>query len=288
MNNQNITEFVESTGLTIPPVEQFWKLGDLTGLRQDKSGRFYRANYERGILLYVLVATHKPKTVLEFGTGRGYGAICMAWAMEDFGIPGKIFTIDMLPEEEEFEWAVDWGEGPTVEHLSRSQVWPQAAPGTWLDRIEPLTGRTSNVMKRWNGPKIEMGFIDGGHDFDSVRHDFYTLLDVSADRFGVLFDDYAPRPGFGVQQLIDDEVAPHFETNLIYTDRRWDGGERRQLEDPDYGMIWIDSATLQSSLTDAYPVDERNRAISSYRQKQVWAALRRAGGRFVRRILKSK
>ncbi len=85
-----VKEFVETLEVEIPPVESFWKLGDATALRQRADGSFFRANYERGILLYALVAKQRPTCVLEFGTGRGYGCLCMAWAMCDYGIRGLI------------------------------------------------------------------------------------------------------------------------------------------------------------------------------------------------------
>lgn len=43
-----------------------------------------------------------------------------------------------------------------------------------------------------------MTFIDGGHGYETVRHNFYSTLEVATDRFGILFDDYAPVPGFGI------------------------------------------------------------------------------------------
>ena len=131
MRRSDVKEFVESLGVQLPPIERFGKLGDLTALRRDEKGRFYRANYERGILLYALVAKYRPQAVLEFGTGRGYGCLCMAWAMEDHSIPGRIFTIDMVPQDEAFEWPIDYGDGPRVEWLARSQVWSQAVSAAW-------------------------------------------------------------------------------------------------------------------------------------------------------------
>ena len=279
-----VASFIESTGCVIPPVEEFWRLGDLTGLRQDSTGRFYRANYERGLLLYALVATHRPLTFLEFGTGRGYGALCVSWAMEDHNIPGRIYTIDMVPQDQPFDWAIDWGDGPRVERLSRSHVWAKAAPEALVERIVTITGRSSKVMERWSNPPVDMAFIDGGHDYHAVRHDFYSLLNVASTRFGVLFDDYTPDHGFGVPQLIDEEVSTNFDATLIHSDRRWPGGELSELEDPGYGMVWIDSETSRSPIDEAFPIDMRDRMRRQYRRRDRWASVRRFLGRTRRRI----
>ena len=283
MRRYDVKEFVERLGVQLPPIERFWKLGDLTALRQDKDGRFYRANYERGMLLYVLVARYRPCAILEFGTGRGYGCLCMAWAMEDHNIRGRVYTIDMTPPDEAFEWAIDWGDGPRVERLARNQVWPKAAPPAWLGRIEELTGLSGHVMSRWRGPRVELAFIDAGHSYNAVRHDFYSVLDVAADRFGILFDDYAPKPGFGVQCLIDEEVAPYFEAELIYTDRRWPGGERAGLNDPEYGMVWVHSDSLRMLVAEAHPPEARQGLLRRYRRGERWTAMRYRLGRLLRR-----
>jgi len=276
MKRIDVEPFVDSLGISIPPVERFWNLGDLTALRQDKTGRFYRANYERGILLYALVAQYQPKTVLEFGTGRGYGCLCMAWSMEDHNIPGRIYTIDLTPADQRFTWAIDWGDGigPKVETLSRNDVWHKAAPASWLGHINVLTGLSSQVMRACQLPKIDFAFIDGGHGYEAVRHDFYSVLNGAADCFGILFDDYAPMPDFGIQKLIDKEVAPHFDATLVYTDRRWTGGARTMVADPEYGMVWVHSNTLRQPLANTYPLSSRSNFLGAYRTMEMASRLR--------------
>ena len=274
MKTIDVTQKIMGLKTDLPPVDRFWKLGDLTALRQSSDGRFYRANYERGILLYALVAKYRPRTVLEFGTGRGYGCMCIAWAMEDNDIPGQVYTIDAIPPDRSFKWPIDWGDGPTIDHLSRNQVWPHAAPSAWLSRIQQLTGFSGPVMRRWKGPHIDMAFIDAGHGYEAVRHDFYSTLSVAADPFGILFDDYIIRPGFGVHTLIDEEVAPHFETELIYTDRRWADGEREHIERPEYGMVWIQNKDMQSSIEEIYPPETRQQILRRYYLREYVTILR--------------
>lgn len=281
MRSSDVVAFVGRLGQVLPPVEEFFRLGDLTGLRRDESGRFYRANYERGILLYALVAAYRPRTLLEFGTGRGYGCLCAARAMADQGIDGRVFTIDMVGDDEAFEWPIDEGAGPRVARLCRSEVWARAVPAEWRRRIEPLRGRTGQVMRRWPGPPVECAFIDAGHGYASVRHDFYSLLGVAAERFGILFDDYAPTLGFGVQQLVDEEVAEAFGAELVYTDRRWPGGERAGLADPVYGMVWAHSDGMPRPLAEACPSGERDRFLRAYRRREAWPALKRRARVFV-------
>lgn len=285
MKAREIVDFVNCLDFPLPEAERFWKLGDATALRVDENGRYYRANYERGILLYALVAKYRPRAILEFGTGRGYGSLCMAWAMEDFKIAGRIYTIDFMSPDEVFEWPINWGEGPRVERLSRSQVWPKAAPITRLNRIEELTGFSGQAMNHWHGPKIELAFIDAGHNYNAVRHDFYSVLNVAADHFGILFDDYNPKAEFGVQHLIDKEVAPNFDAQLIYTDRRWPGGERAALVNPEYGMVWIQNDSLHKATGKVYPFKQTRNFLYWYRQREKLSALWHKLKKLLKKIL---
>lgn len=279
MKSIDIAPYVQSLGIRLPPIDRFWTLGDLTGLRRDAEGRFYRANYERGILMYALVAKCRPSTVLEFGTGRGYGCLCMAWAMKDYNIDGQIYTVDMTAPHQGFTWEIDWGlgAGARVENLARAIVWPKAAPAGWLTHIEELTGFAGQVMKRYQGPKVDLAFIDGGHGYEAVRHDYYSTLEVASKNLSILFDDYAPVPGFGVQKLIDEEVTPHFDATLVFTDRRWPGGERASIAHPEYGMVWARDLTQLTMSRDAH--QQRVRTLRAYRQKEKLMRVRRYLGK---------
>ena len=65
-------------------------LMEIFDFNEEKVGCFFRPNYERGILMYYLVRKLEIKSVLEIGFGRGYATFCMAKAMCDHGIDGKI------------------------------------------------------------------------------------------------------------------------------------------------------------------------------------------------------
>ena len=103
MKEIDANSFIKSLEVDIPSYDQFSELGDLTSLHVDTQGQFHRLNYERGMILYAIIAKYKPKAVLEFGTGRGYGCLCMAWAMHNFDILGKIFTIDSQPQNKKIK-----------------------------------------------------------------------------------------------------------------------------------------------------------------------------------------
>ena len=93
MQITDIESFIKSLEITVPDDKEFLKLSKSTPMNPE--GKITQLlNYERGILLYALIAKYKPQNVLEIGTAKGYSTLCMAWAMHDHNIPGTIYTID--------------------------------------------------------------------------------------------------------------------------------------------------------------------------------------------------
>lgn len=203
---------------SLPPADSFAAVGDLTALRRRPTGEYVRTNYERGMLLYALVSAKRPRTVVEIGTGRGYGAMCAAWAMSDHGIDGRVYTIDVLGPQATIRWAIDRhdGSGPNVEMLSRRSAW-HGLPSDWTRRIIQLTGFATRVTASL-GDDIDLAFIDGDHSRAAVAADFAAVLGGCAQELTVLFDDYSTH--YGVKPFVDAELAPSFSIDLVRTDRQ--------------------------------------------------------------------
>ena len=54
-------------------------------------------------------------TILETGTARGYSSICMSKALNDRKQKGKIFTIDILPNNKKMYWnCIEDHKGKTI------------------------------------------------------------------------------------------------------------------------------------------------------------------------------
>ena len=244
MRRLNIPDKISELGVDMPALDTFHKMGDITALRHDADTGFYRSNYERGPLLYAIVAAHRPKVVLEFGTGRGYGSLCMARAMVDHGIDGQIYSVDSRTYSEEHPWPLDTGMGARIESLSWADVWPEHFPQDWLDRLQLQNGLSTDIMDNWRSsglPYPDLAFIDGGHDYLTVQFDYYSTLRVANSSLRILFDDYAGKPGFGVQKLVDEEASHHFTAEILLP------GNNTLLSNGGYnvvpteGMIFLDS-----------------------------------------------
>lgn len=191
--------------------DEFMQLAKITALRQAQDGTYYVRNWWRGPLLYALVSHHRPRSVLEFGTGRGYGALSMAKASIERGFECRIWTIDNISPATRQRWDIDEGKGPTTKSLTLDEIWEKSVSARMRERISCLTGDSYSVMREWKRrglPNIDLFFIDGGHDYRTVKHDFIAALRVANSGAAFLFDDYGKRKRYGIKKLIDYECIP--------------------------------------------------------------------------------
>ena len=266
MNSVKIDQFIDSLDVKIPPKEKFLELTHIFPISPQLNFAKQIPNYERGILLYSLIAKYKPKNVLEIGTAEGYSTLCMAWAMTDYNINGKIFTIDPKPFDVPVERNVTWEDNPKHDTvmLSRRELWNKFADNEWIKKIEVLTGFSGEVLqKNTELPKMDMGFIDGSHVYEAVLHDFYAFLEVASENFHLLFDDYVPNENDGVTKAIDEEVAPNFDITLIQTNAKEQRKESGESPDELY-ICWLDNKSLKKPLREIYPKSKSEQIINKY------------------------
>jgi len=187
------------------------------------AGCFFRPNYERGILMYYLTRKKEFKTVLEIGFGRGYAAFCMAKAMCDHGIEGKITTID-----------------PNFDENFLNQL-TKVFPKNWFDKLEFVRSTADAYFADNPEVKFDFIYIDGDHRYEAVKNDWNN----SKDRFNkaLLFDDYhlpsKRQKDIECSKVIDD--ISDYEKELIIMDRRIFFDDRRIADDQiDYGQVLIE------------------------------------------------
>ena len=266
LNSVKIEQFIDSLDVKTPPKEKFLELTHIFPISPQLNFAKQIPNYERGILLYSLIAKYKPKNVLEIGTAEGYSTLCMAWAMTDYNINGKIFTIDPKPFDVPVERNVTWEDNPKHDTvmLSRRELWNKFADKEWIKKIEVLTGFSGEVLqKNTELPKMDMGFIDGSHVYEAVVHDFYAFLEVASENFHLLFDDYVPNENDGVTKAIDEEVAPNFDITLIQTNAKEQRKESGESPD-ELCICWLDNESLKKPLREIYPKSKSEQIINKY------------------------
>jgi hypothetical protein len=234
MKQVNIRQKLESMGVNIDSIVlgDFDVIGEFTAKRQrsrgepnyNKFGAFFRANFERGLLIYYLVQQYQLTSMLEIGFGRGYSTFCAAKAFYDLGISGQIVSIDPAIDEKFLN--------------SLQQVFPQE----WFKYIK-FAKCTSQQALPAISDQFDLVYIDGDHSYEGTKFDWENSRE-KCSKF-VLFDDYhLPQkddPGIQCRQLIDsiDYQKEKFEEpELIKMDRMIFFDDRRYTEDQvDYGQV---------------------------------------------------
>ena len=262
MQITDIRSFIKSLEITVPDDKEFLRLSKSTPMYPENKEPDI-LNYERGILLYSLIAKYKPQNVLEIGTAKGYSTLCMAWAMHDYNIPGTIYTIDPTLDTK-FEIKID----DEINVLTTTQLWKKIVPYEWLSKIKPYAGYSGEIMDKHQFPKIDFAYIDGHHVFEAVEHDFYSFLNTSSNDFRILFDDYALSDG--VTKLIDNDVSENFDGVLIKTNTEKDFKEAGVDLNSKFGvyhaMCLFQQNSLKKPFQQAYSVHKINNVLKKYRK----------------------
>ena len=261
----HIEEFIEKLGVNVPDKDEFLRLSGIMPINPKRDENF-TLNFERGMLLYSLIAKFQPKTILEIGTAEGYSTLCMAWAMCDYNINGKIFTVDPKSHHEVIERKIriNKNDEPKQMFLSTAELWKKFALPEWIEKIEVITGFSGEILRTTNFPKIDFCYIDGSHVYEAVKQDFFMVLKLVSEKFRILFDDYIPNRNDGVTKVIDEEVISSFETTFIKSNTKKQWNELNQNTDDDLIMCFIDSDSLKKSLWETYDKDQINSFLNRY------------------------
>ena len=267
LDSIKINEFIGSLNVQIPSKEKFLQLNRVFPISEKTKIR--TINYERGILLYSLIAKYRPKNVLEIGTAEGYSVLCMAWAMTDYDIDGRIFTIDPKPFDVPTKRKITWEKNPKHESvmLSTKELWNKFVNKEWIKKIEVLTGSSGEILQKKTKefPKIDMGFIDGHHAYEAVIHDFHAFLKTASENFSLLFDDYRYHVDVNVSKAINEEIVPNFDVTLIETNEEQQRKEANQPAITDrLCMCWIESISLKKPLREIFPKSKSDKIINDY------------------------
>lgn len=231
MKKNHIKDKLEEMGVALDGISlgDFDYIGHFTAERERnhddpnylKYGAFYRANYERGILIYHLIRQHNLTSMLEIGFGRGYSTFCAARAFHDSGVKGRIVTVDPNIDEK-FLKALE-------------SVFPK----DWFSYIELVRGTSEIALPQIEG-KFDLVYIDGDHSYSGTKLDW----DLTKDRYEkfMLFDDYhlptKDDKGIECSKVIDEIDDPSKE--LIILDRRIFFDDRQFTDDQiDYGQVLL-------------------------------------------------
>jgi len=83
-----------------------------------------------------------------------------------------------------------------------------------------ITGNSNKVLKKIDMSKIDYVFLDGGHDYDTVKNDLNSCIEVVNKNGTILCDDYNLSYAPGVKKAIDEFVeSNNFKSEILHNSR---------------------------------------------------------------------
>ena len=177
-------------------------------------------NFNHGFLLQYYLSEYVKKNlekdtqinILEIGTARGYSSICMSKILHDYGINGKIFSIDILPLNKKIFWnsPSDIDGKKTISELLQK----------WSDLVSKyivfLKGYSRVVLKKFHIKRINFAFIDGSHQFEDVKNEIIYISKRQKKNDVIFFDDYNKKDFPGVVKAVEEiKINNIYQINLI-------------------------------------------------------------------------
>ncbi len=88
------------------------------------------------------------------------------------------------------------------------------------NNVSLIKGNSNIILKKIDMSKIDYVFLDGGHDYETVKNDLVCCREVIINGGTVLCDDYDLSYAPGVKKAIDEFVSINsFKCSIICNDR---------------------------------------------------------------------
>ncbi|MFT7615556.1 MAG: hypothetical protein ACI8Y7_000370 [Candidatus Woesearchaeota archaeon] len=161
-------------------------------------------NYVHGLLLYgaikEYVRTHPQVqyTIFETGTSKGFSSLCMAKALADSNVAGRVVTTDILPVHKPIRWCCAADGKGKQNRLSLLSDYKDL-----LGYVIFLQGYTDILTKQVLLPRIHAAFIDAEHTFKPVLLELTYVSHFQEVDDIIVCDDYNIELYPGVVKAVD-------------------------------------------------------------------------------------
>ena len=194
-----------------------------TSLKQKGHGDFFLS----------LIKEKKPKTFLEIGVFHGVTARNVCELL--YKINGKEFNyigLDLFEEsienKDEIIPSLNFSNPLKYfyfKYIKRQNPYSIDAVQDLLkkfkDNVHLIKGNSNKVLKKIDMTKIDYVFLDGGHDYETVKNDLESCIEVINSNGTILCDDYNLSYAPGVKQAIDEYVRLNRFKCEIFLDGRF-------------------------------------------------------------------
>ena len=182
--------------------------------------------YLHGFVLYTLLTKYindHPNidfiNIIETGTARGFSALCMAKALHDCNRKGKIYTIDIIPNNLVTYWnCINDFNGP----MTRPNLLSK-----WKDLcdnyIEFLSGDSKIILEKLSTEidRVHFSFLDAHHDYEYLNYELEFVSKKIEQGDIIICDDYtfynngsSQYPG--IIKAIDEYISKYKSEYKIY------------------------------------------------------------------------
>ena len=93
--------------------------------------------------------------------------------------------------------------------------------GKFEENVHLIKGNSNKILKKINMSKIDYVFLDGGHEYNTVRNDLENCIDVINKGGTVLCDDYSLVTTPDVKKAVDEFIKENQYNVEILCDNRF-------------------------------------------------------------------
>ena len=178
------------------------------------------------------VGINKPKVFLEVGVFHGVTARNVCELLSKFhGKDFKYVGIDLFDENSENKDEVIPNtkfsnplKNIYFKYIKKQNPYSLEAVEDLLKKfknnITLIKGNSNNILKKIDMSKINYVFIDGGHEYQTVKNDLNFCKEVIINNGTVMCDDYDLSYAPGVKKAIDEFISDNkFKCSILYNDR---------------------------------------------------------------------
>ena len=179
------------------------------------------------------IAKKKPKTFLEVGVFHGVTARNVCELLNNIhGKEFKYIGLDLFEENNENKNEIIPNtkfSNPLktifFKYIKRQNPYSLEAVKELLnkfkDNIHLIKGNSNKILSKIEMKKIDYVFLDGGHEYNTVKNDLECCKEVILNNGVVLCDDYDLSYAPGVKKAIDEFIEINNFKHSIISDGRF-------------------------------------------------------------------
>ena len=200
-----------------------------TSLKQKSDGEFFLNEIKK----------KKPKSFLEIGVFHGVTARNVCELLHKIHNDNfKYIGLDLFEKSEENKSEVIPNtnfNNPLkklyFQYIKKQDPYSMEAVNDLLKKFEKnvhlIKGNSNKILKKIDMNKIDFVFLDGGHEYETVKNDLDNCLEVVKKSGTILCDDYNLGNAPGVKKAIDEFVIFNDLNCVIICDGRFAKIERK-------------------------------------------------------------